>query len=291
MIRIGLAAGFLKEPSHLTDSLLRSAASFLTFGGTEQARPGNPEPRTYAFPTMDRYVNAVNLENPGSTTMASYLPEVAARMQKAEKGLRINLTPTGSGSITRSLARLNLMPLRTWVELYEINVACPNHKDAGTLHDVLAHDPAAIRTVLDETVEFVGPFALKLAPDTDAETLRAIVDLCAEYRMKQITSGNTRRIETPIVDGRPVLHPSISHCGESGAPLVESNLRQVETLCTIIHKGGHQIRVSACGGILSGEVLRRYEDAGAKEGQIAAGYAMFKESIFSSVYQEYSEAA
>lgn len=295
MIPVGLAAGFIKEPGHVTDDLLRSAADFITLGAvTEEPREGNPQPREARWddhPDGEAYINALNLPNLGVHATANFLPELSRRIASTGKTLRVNVTPTRSGGVKHILQVLGRNPLHTEIERYEINLACPNHREGDNLHPVLAFDIRAVEDILDQVVEseVKGEIGIKIAPDMPENTLRRICDLTAAFDISWITSGNTRRIEVPMIDGRRPLHSSIAYCGLSGTPLYESNLKQVRFLTEYILQRGYSIKVSACGGVMDGLKLIRFQDAGASECQVAAGYAIYGPRIFSTIAMDYAE--
>lgn len=295
MIPVGLAAGFIKMPGHVTDDLQRSAADFITLGAvTEDPREGNPEPREARWedhPDGEAYINALNLPNAGVHATRDFLPELLRKVKNVGKTLRVNVTPTRSGGTKHILQVLGRSPLHAEVERYEINLACPNHREGNDLHPVLAFDVKAVEDILVQVAEseMKGEIGIKIAPDMPEGTLRKICDLAAVFDITWITSGNTRRIEVPMIDGRRPLHSSIAYCGLSGTPLYESNLKQVRFLTEYIRQRGCAIKVSACGGVMDGLKVSRYQDAGASECQVAAAYAIYGPKIFSEIAVVYGE--
>ena len=293
MIEIGLAAGFIKNQKHLEESeLLKSAADFITFGSfTEDAHTGNPEPREKEYMDGKAYVNAINLENPGVRAAMGFMDELQTQMDAVGKRVRISLAPTRPGSLRTMLFQTAVMPDRLKIE-QEYNLACPNHREGGKLHEILAHSPRAVRDVLEETRGFaIDATAVKIAPDTKPEVLAKICELCVEFRITKIVSGNTRKIKVPVVDGQPLLHKSIKYCGLSGEPLVESGMKQVATLRQIITDRGYNLKIDACGGISTGAIFKGYLDSGADGAQLGTAYTIRTKSkarIFSDIYEEYA---
>jgi dihydroorotate dehydrogenase len=175
-------------------------------------------------------------------------------------------------------------PLRTTVDQYEFNAACPNHRDGERLHPVLVCDPAALRELLEETKEFGlsrQQRSLKIAPETGEDMLRRVFDLCEEFEIGAIVSSNTRRVPTPVVDGKPVI--SVEFCGEAGKALLEPGITQMKALAKLREERRSSMKLIGCGGIATGEDARRYEEAGADELQIVTGYLKYGPRVFEEV--------
>lgn len=283
---IGLGAGIVKEPAHLTDDLLACPASFVVWGSiTALHREGNPEPNYYQDDETGASYNAIGLKNPGAAAAASMVKEMSAKAEEVGKKLRASFAPTGPGSLRAALTHLAIMPYRTLIDRSEFNAACPNHREGEKLHDVLACDPVALRELLEETRGFYlepGQKALKIAPDTSEDMLRRTVDLCQEFEIGSIVSGNTRKMRTPVVDDTPTI--SVEYCGLGGAPLLAANLKQIELLARIREERGAKLILTACGGASTGEHARQYQDAGADELEIVTGYLRFGGRVFQDAY-------
>ena len=285
MFKIGLGAGVVKGPSHLTADLLACPASFVVWGSnTEFEREGNPDPTYYYDEETGASYNAIGLKNSGSEKVPSMFKEMARLAEEADKKLRISLAPTGPGSLRKSLMRTVITPLRTALE-YELNAACPNHREGDHLHEVLACDPQALRELLEETHGFQlmsSQTALKIAPDTDEDMLRRTIDLCIEFDIGGLVSSNTRKVPAPVVDGKPMI--SVDFCGQAGAPLLEDGLKQMATLAKIRKERGAKLKLTACGGISEGVHAKRYEEAGADEAQVVTGFLQFGGRVFEDIY-------
>ena len=289
MTMLGLGAGVLKQTSHFTRSLLASSAAFLTLGSlTLQSRPGNPEPVLDIDPETGVGRNAVGLKNPGISDVMPTIPEICGLLEEApnQKGLWVNLAPTGRGTLKQMLEISTALTDMSLVDVWEINGACPNHRDGTTLHDVLAKDPTAVEELLQETVGYRIPaerLAFKIAPDTDEEMLDRIIVLCLKYRVGRIVSGNTRRIQTPNgPDGKQLI--SVPHCGLSGPPLLDAGLRQMEILAELNHQHGSFLDLTYCGGITTGADFDKAICAGANDVQVVTAYLAGSPRIFQEIY-------
>jgi dihydroorotate dehydrogenase len=284
-MNIGLGAGVLKNESDLTDDLLACPAAFLTFGSyTLLERAGNKDPTYYFDEATQTSYNAIGLKNPGVAVAADIIPAISKRVHKAKKRFRLSLAPTAPGHLHKMLQQTAIMPLRRLVDQYEFNAACPNHNEGKHLHEVLSRDPKALRGLLEETKGFAleaRQKALKIAPDTDEEMLRRTIDLCIEFGIGSIVSGNTHKVGTPFIGGKPMI--SVPFCGQGGTALLESSIKQMKLLAKIRKERKAPIKLVACGGISTGEHVRRYEDAGADEGQVATAFIQYKAKIFQDI--------
>ncbi len=279
---IGIGAGVLKHEAHLTQDLLDCPASFLTFGSyTLLERAGNGDPTYYFDEATQTSYNAIGLKNPGAAAAAEMIPVLSQRIHDAGKRFQLSLAPTKPGELRQMLNIVTLMPLRALVDKYKFNAACPNHRDGEKLHDVLARDPVALRELLEETVGAAlrpSQKALKIAPETDEETLRQIVDLCVEFGIGHIVSGNTRKVATPVIHGKKMI--SVDFCGQAGAAILEAGIAQMKLLAKICEERKATLKLTACGGGSRGEHMRRYEDAGADELQVVTAFIEYKAKIF-----------
>jgi dihydroorotate dehydrogenase len=285
MIPIGLGAGVYKKPEQLSNDFLACAAESATMGSdTLLARKGNPDPTYYFDEKTGNSYNAVGLRGEGTKITAQWLPDVKGRLYGANKRLRQSLAPTKPGDMREMLNQLAIMPFRTLVDQYEFNAACPNHRDGEKLHDVLVCDPIALRELLEETKGFGlkrEQRALKIAPDTEEDMLRRIFDLCEEFDIGAIVSSNTRRVSTPVVDGKAMI--SVAFCGQAGTALLEPGIAQMKLLAKIREEYRSKMRLIGCGGISQGGHARRYEEAGADELQIVTGYLQYGPRVFEEI--------
>lgn len=285
MFGIGLGAGVVKGTTHLTDELLSCPATFFLWGSsTLLHREGNKEPTYYYDEETGASYNAIGLKNFGADAASNMAEEVWTKAEKADKKVRMSLAPTGPGTLRATLIRTAITPLRTMFE-YEFNAACPNHREGDHLHEILACDRHALRELLEETRGFgltPSQTALKIAPDTSEDMLRQTLDLCLEFGIGKIVSSNTRKVQTPVVNGKPMI--SVDFCGQAGTPLLETGLKQMALLAKIREEKKAKILLTACGGISQGVHARRYQEAGADEAQVVTAYLKFGGRVFEDIY-------
>lgn len=272
--KIGVGAGILKHVRDLTTdfgkNILRSPADFITIGSiTKEAREGNPEPRYYYDTETGTSWNSVGLRGDGFGAFMHELSALHALCAEGNKELRLSISPVNAGEVS-SMIREGLSQLNSecGISLLELNAACPNLWG----HGVIARDRDALTNLLEElSVESVQfPIALKIAPDTETEMLKLILDLTYTYGISAIVSGNTRMVDTPR-DDKGALRLGMPRCGMAGASIAEGGIRQMERLAELKAKTSSSIKLIACGGIYNGAVLERYIDAGAHETQVVTG--------------------
>lgn len=288
-VKIGIGAGVVK---HLRDfegewglNILRSPAEFITVGSiTRHARVGNPEPRYYFDQDSRTSWNSVGLRGDGFKVFLRQLPKLKMLCDAHHKELRLSISPIETHEI-RSMIRddLSWLPENCSIALLEINAACPNLWG----HGVIARDERALKNLLEEVCEesINFPIGLKIAPDTDIEMLKRIIDLAQIYNVSALVSGNTRLVDTPN-DEQKIPRIGMPKCGMAGASILESGIRQIEALAEIRSAAASNVRLIACGGIMSGNDLRRYIDVGADEAQLVTAALEYGGKIFQDVQME-----
>lgn len=284
--RIGIAAGMIKTHTHLPFELIgKGLISHVTVGSyTLNPRPGNPEPTTWVSADQTEIMNAIGLKNAG---LQDFLDNELMTMRDVCTGrtkLRVSLAPTGAGELCDMVAQLNEHCVAEHIDELEINAACPNHRKGTGTEPVLACDMEAVEQLLEEAADYPGGKALKIAPDTERTKLECLVELCVAYNINTIVSGNTRK-RSAIIDGRQVL--SVEAGGHSGLPLLADTMRQVQELRSIIQTSGEQLRIIACGGVLSGDsAATLLEQRGADEVQVATLFWLFGEDAVAKLVTE-----
>ena len=267
--KIGIAAGMIKIPEHVPLKLL-DMVSHVTLGSyTLNPRPGNPEPNNWIHPSQNWMINAIGLKNQG---VEQFIERDFERFTEIFFGknaeFRVSLAPTGAGELKKIVDVINGHKDSALIDELEINAACPNHKKGDAIEPVLAYDMGAVEALLEEAADYTGAKALKIAPCTDREKLGTLVELCEAYDIQTIVSANTKK-HTAMIDGNQVL--SVESGGLSGTPLISDTMHQVKALSNIIAERKSNLRIFACGGVMTAheaEVL--FKQKGAAEVQIAS---------------------
>ncbi len=269
-----IAAGMIKEATHIEPGL-SDLVQMIMFGSfTLEAREGNKEPVFWYDDRTNTSINAVGLKNKGLRHFLDIeLPKIALPLQGTECKIGVSLAPLKSGDTGKMLEMIKMCQHKHLIDRVEINAACPNHRDGKQLHPVLAHDPVAIRQLLEELHPDDLLHTLKIAPDTSEEVLGEIVSLCSDFDISAIVSGNTRR-SSSMIDGEQRL--SVDQGGLAGLQLLESAVAQVKTLRRLVDLTEYRKpAIIGCGGIMSAPALSEYQKAGADEVQIATLFYQF----------------
>jgi dihydroorotate dehydrogenase len=288
---LAIAAGMIKEAAHIEGGLPELVQEIVFGSYTLEERPGNPEPIFYFDNKTGGSINAVGLKNKGLGYFLDHeLPLIDARLEGKECRIVVSLAPLKDGDLAEMIRLILASPYRHLITRVEINGACPNHRVGQELQPVLAHDPVAVASLLGELVPDDLSYSFKIAPDTEEGTLEKIVQLCSDYDIARIVSGNTRRGSAEI-DGIQQL--SVSHGGWAGAVLLESALEQVKKLRRMVEELPYRKpTITGCGGILLPEAMKQYQDAGADDAQVATLYWISQtkgiEGLITGYYAHYA---
>ena len=121
---------------------------------------GNPAPRIR--PVAAGMLNSVGLQGPGlSQWLDETLPElvrVGARVVPSIWGFSVEDYRAGAALLHDHASSLTAV---------EINLSCPNVSSQGTTHDMFAHDPELVATIVDAASASGLPVWAKLSPNTD----------------------------------------------------------------------------------------------------------------------------
>lgn len=243
---IGLAAGFDKACRRL-DALGRLGFGFVVGGTvTREPRAGNPKPRIARTTSRRAIVNAMGLPNPGAAAAAWHLartPRTAPRFASV-----------ADEELADAAGTVEL--LAPHVDGLELNASSPNAP--------WRHDPEHVGRLLDTIRGLTDrPLLLKLPPfRTDAE--RAEVTDLARRAVDAGIGGLVCSNTIPVEDARLAT----GRGGLSGGPLTELTPRIVEDVAAAT---GRSVPIVACGGIFTGDDVRRCLDAGALAVQVYTG--------------------
>lgn len=296
------AAGWCKTPGPVFNDILRSPATEITIGSyTCEPRDGNPG-HTYAE-IGEATINALGLPNPGIAAVEQFLPDLLTQCHRAGKRLRVSIAGTGSPG---EYAQLAAFAAGFAIDTLEVNVGCPNVIEGGHRKTLISYDPAALDRVLAEVSNVVpragsgGPrIALKLSP-------LAVMDDVLEYRsgtplprmdqqlatqllgiigpwktVHELVVCNTLPHVRPYYEtGVPVLDTPDGAGGLGGAPLRPLTLEHVSWFRRRL---GSAYRITACGGLQTGEDVSAAAQVGAHAAQIGSAWMQRSARIFSDV--------
>lgn len=286
VFRIGLAAGIVKSFAHFPTGLV-DFASHITFGSfTLEPKVGNPEPTYWFDEETHSSINAVGLTNQGlKDFLDKDITAIARALKKSATYLSVSIAPLKPGDVAEMCKVINEHPYGNLIKVLEINAACPNHRDEGGSHPVLAHDTASLRGLMEEAQEYKDFKRIKIAPRSKEVVLRCVVDYCMELGFFSIVSANTRS-ESSFIKGKQRL--SVETGGRAGRTLLEDGVAQVRNLKKLVGSARRPMIV-ACGGVMDAEGYQAYLEAGAFEVQLATGFIQFGSKIFRDIGVSYFE--
>ena len=264
--RVGLAAGLDKNAEHLP-GLATLGFGFLEAGTvTPRAQPGNPRPRMFRIASAQAIVNRLGFNNAG---VERFVANVERSGYRGILGINIgkNFDTPNERAADDYVACLRAV--HACASYVTINVSSPNTKGLRDLQADEALDAllARIAGERDQLAQRHGrrvPLAVKIAPDLDADAIRAVARLLIRHRIDGAIATNT----TLARDGVEGLPRAAEQGGLSGAPL---RGRAMATLRALAAAVDGALPIIAVGGIMSAGEARARIAAGATLVQLYTG--------------------
>jgi dihydroorotate dehydrogenase len=245
---------------------------------TPRPQPGNPKPRLFRLVEAQAIINRMGFNNHG---VDAFVANVERARYEGILGINIGKnfdTPVERAADDYLACLRKVYPHASYIT---INISSPNTKtlrqlqQAGELGGLLA-------TLTREREKLARggrrvPFAVKIAPDLDAEQLEAIARLLVEHGIDAVIATNTT-VSRKGVEG---LRHADEAGGLSGAPVRELSTQVIRSLAGLL-KG--RIPIIGNGGILSAADAQEKFAAGASlvqvyTGLIYRGPALVKEIV------------
>lgn len=265
---VGLAAGLDKEANTI------DALGTLGFGHVEvgtltpKPQPGNDFPRLFRLPEHKALINRMGFNNPGIEQGVAN-----ARSATSFKGIvginigKNKVTPNEEANNDYAIAFEKAYP---WADYITANFSSPNtpglrdlqsNEAAGRLLETLKNLQSRLHR---ETGRYV-PFALKVAPDLDAEQIAGLSKVFRDGGLDFLIATNTT-IARDAVKG----HKNAEEAGGlSGAPLTKHSTEVIGQF----HQGlGKEIPIIGAGGIFSARDALAKRQAGASLVQLYTGF-------------------
>lgn len=264
--RVGLAAGLDKDAAHLA-GLATLGFGFLEAGTvTPRAQPGNPRPRMFRLVEARALINRLGFNNAG---VERFVANVARSGYRGVLGINIgrNFDTPNDRAADDYVACLRAV--HAHASYVTINVSSPNTKGLRDLQAEQSLGQLLERIVRerDGLAQRHGrrvPLAVKVAPDLDADAVRAIARLLVRHRIDGVIATNT----TVSREGVAGLPHADEPGGLSGAPLRERATAVLRTLAGALDGA---LPIIGVGGILSGDDAREKLAAGATLVQLYTG--------------------
>ena len=264
---IGLAAGIDKNGEYYNE-LASFGFSFIEIGSlTPEPQDGNPKPRLFRLPQDNALINRMGINNKGIVNAIEHIKKDPPKVILCAS-IAKNSSSAADSDINEDY-RKAFSYMYDFVDMFTINVSCPNVEglqhlqDVSYLSDIL--DPLLDLRICYDTYK---PLLVKVSPDIPREELDEIVDYCMLSGIDGIVAGNTTTSREGLTTPAKKLD-SIGKGGLSGAPLFERSLAMVRHIHE--HTSG-RLPIIGVGGIMNGEQARQMLDAGASLIEICTGF-------------------
>lgn len=264
---VGLAAGLDKNGEYI-DALAALGFGFIEVGTvTPRPQPGNPAPRLFRLPEARALINRMGFNNKG-------IDHLLERVRRAKfRGvLGINIGKNFDTPVERAVDDylIGLRKAYPHAGYIAVNISSPNTPGLRTLQygETLERLLGALHEERQRLARAHGrqvPIAVKIAPDLDAEEIRAIAQAVRNCAMDAVIATNTT-LSREGVEGLPHAQEA---GGLSGAPLFA---RSTEVLRQLRQQLGADMPIIAAGGIMSGADAQAKMAAGADLVQIYTGF-------------------
>ena len=263
---VGLAGG-LDKNGECYNELSDFGFGFVEIGSlTVRPQPGNPKPRLFRVVKDRAIINRMGINNKGVTNAINNLNKEHPQVIIAG-----NIAPNSSsqGEQVAEDYRNAFSLLYDFVDMFVINISCPNVEGLTSLQDV-----SSLSDIMDSLLDLrtgyddYKPILLKLSPDLAHSQIDEILDYAMLSGIDGIVAGNTSRKR----DGLTIPQEKIDEIGKggmSGAPLYAKNLEMVRYIAS---KTSGKLPIVGVGGIMSPEQAKEMLDAGASLIEIYSGF-------------------
>ncbi|MYD10158.1 MAG: hypothetical protein F4X02_08955 [Chloroflexi bacterium] len=245
--------------------IMPALAGPVEFGSfTRQPRLGNEGTVLWREAESRSTQNRVGLRNPGARAAARFLGDRRSQLPP-EFGINIAVSPgvTEIDQQEREVVDsldffLDAGVHPTW---FTLNLSCPNTEDDPQGFQLESETKrlcgALIARLRDRGLDI--PLWAKISPGLDAEQYGALMRVFHEVGVKAVVATNTMPRPTPGADSESA--------GVGGGALFADALDAVRKLYEARRRGGYDVDVIACGGILDGASFDAYRALGVKAGQ------------------------
>ena len=262
---VGLAAGLDKDAAHI-DALARMGFGFLEVGTvTPRPQPGNPAPRLFRIPEREALINRLGFNNVG---VDAFVENVARARFRGVLGINIGRNAATPAERAADDYELCLEKVYGAASYVTINVSSPNTAGLRALQekDSLENLLSRLKTRREALSRKYGkrvPLVLKVAPDLEAEAIRAIADAVRRHGIEGVIATNT----SVSREGVENLAHANEAGGLSGAPILARSTAVLRELRRLLP----DTTLIGAGGILSGADAAEKRAAGATLVQLYTG--------------------
>jgi dihydroorotate dehydrogenase len=283
---VGLAAGLDKDAAHI-DALARLGFGFLEVGTvTPRPQPGNAKPRLFRLPEANALINRMGFNNVG---VDAFLRNVARARFRGILGINIGRNAATPPERAVDDYELCLEKVYSAASYVTINVSSPNTPGLRSLQEKDALETLLQRLVArrHELAARHGkrvPLVLKIAPDLDADAIRAIAEAVRRNGIDGVIATNAS-VSREGVENLPHAREA---GGLSGAPIRERATGVLKQFSSLLP----QTTLIGAGGILSGADAAGKRAAGATLVQLYTGLIYRGPNLVGecvSAYEAYSK--
>jgi dihydroorotate dehydrogenase len=263
---VGLAAGLDKNAEHV-DALAALGFGFLELGTvTPRPQAGNPRPRLFRLPQARALINRFGFNNVG---LEAFCANLARRSARCLIGVNIGKNADTPNERAADDYCACLEGVYSHASYVTVNVSSPNTAGLRALQETEALDAllARLTALRDRLAERHGrhlPLALKVAPDLDAEAIRAVAEAVRRHRVDGLIATNTSLARQGVEGMRNADEPG----GLSGAPLLAQANRVLAAFAAAL---GGEVALIGVGGIMTGGDAAGKLRAGAQLVQLYSG--------------------
>lgn len=280
---VGLAGGLDKNGEFYND-MANFGFGFVEIGSlTPKPQDGNPKPRCFRLTSDKAIINRFGINNKGVRNAVEHLkktrPEVIVAANISKNASSINEDAAKDYEQAFAL-------LYDFVDMFVINVSCPNVVGLTALQDV-----SFLSEIVDRLLDLrmyydtFRPILLKVSPDLSRQQLDDIIDYCLRSGIDGIVAGNTTRSRDGLATDSTQVE-KIGNGGLSGAPLFNKNLGLVRY---IHEKSEGKLPIIGVGGIMSGAQAQEMLDAGASLVEIYTGFIYEGPAIVKKILRHLDE--
>jgi dihydroorotate dehydrogenase len=270
--KVGLAAG-LDKGGIAVDALGHLGFGHIEVGTvTPRAQPGNPRPRLFRLLEHDAIINRMGFNNPGTQGLLKNLDRSSRTYRPFQGILGINI----GKNFDTPIENANEDYLKAFEAVYEradyitANLSSPNTaglrdlQSAETCRGLIKVLQEKRKQLIDQYAGKKVPLVIKIAPDLDNESIKALANVLNETGIDGVIATNTT-VSRSEVSGH---HLSDETGGLSGAPLT---LRATGILKKLRSSLDPRIPIIASGGVMSVDDAEVKLSAGAALVQVYTG--------------------
>ena len=218
--RIGLAAGFDKNGSHL-NQLAKLGFGCIEIGTvTPKPQSGSAPPRLFRLPQLNCLINRMGFNNVGSAQAARLLAQQGGSY-KGILGCNIGCNRDTPGHEITKDYMICLRELYGVADYFTINISSPNTPSLRMLHNPLLlnnllYELTSLREQLSVNHKHTAPLLVKVSPDLDTREIDQICEMLPSCGIEGVIATNTTSTHSAAVQEQPYGgQPG----GVSGGPL------------------------------------------------------------------------